>query len=152
MRIMGLPRLLLAALAGCLLLAGCGSGPSQVRAAVLIGDQEVSVDQVQQLIDNAVADRPAARQLAQQHKLDLLGREIVRQLVLHELLGRAAQREHLTADPSLVAEARNLLTQPVSTNSTDPSELAASIVAHARSADYASDRALEQQLGTKYFD
>ncbi|HKS48010.1 MAG TPA: hypothetical protein VJT49_23440 [Amycolatopsis sp.] len=155
MRIMGRPRGLrgvTAVLAFCLLLAGCGSGPSQARAAVLIGDREISVDQVQQLIDRAVRTQPAAQQLAQQHKLDLIGREVVRQLVVHELIGEVAQREGLSADPAVVGQLVAALGQPQSATAADPSQLAGLIVARVRDhTESATDIALEQELGSKYY-
>lgn len=156
MRIMGRPRALrgvTAVLALCLLVAGCGSGPSQVRAAAFLPGHEVSVDQVQQLIDKAVQEQPAAQQLAQQHKLDQVGREAVRQLVLHDLITRAAAREGLTTDPALATQLAASLDRPVSINDVDPSQLANAIVARVRDhGEYASDYLLEQALGGKYFD
>lgn len=152
-RIMARPRALVAVLAGCLLLAGCGSGPSQTTAAVLFGDHEVTVDQVQQVIDRAVQRQPAARQLAQQHKLDLLGRAVVSQLVLHELITRAARREGLRADPTQVEQAMAGLDQPVPTSGVDPAGLASAIALRARDrTEAATDYLLEQELGDKYAD
>ncbi|HET6501110.1 MAG TPA: hypothetical protein VFG87_10145 [Amycolatopsis sp.] len=146
------PRAFFAAFTGCLLLAGCGSGPSQTQTAAYVGDGTVSIDQVQQLIDKAVQEQPAAQQLAQQHKLDQLGREVVRQLVVHEEITSAARREGLTADPVTVAQEANALDQPVSADATDPSQLPEGIVARARDhTEYATDYELEQRLGAKYF-
>lgn len=152
-RIMRRPRVLVTVLLGCLVLAGCGSGPSQVRAAVLIGDHEITVDQVQQVIDRAVREQPAAQQLAQQHKLDLVGRAVVGQFVIHELITRAAQREGLHADPVQVNQAMDVLAQPVSVGSTDPSELPGQIALRARDrTEAATDYVLERQLGEKYIN
>jgi outer membrane murein-binding lipoprotein Lpp len=155
MRIMGRPRALVAVLAAGLLLAGCGSGPNQVQAAVLVGDHEVPIDQVQQLIDKAVQEQPAAQQLAQQHKLDQLGRAIVSQLVQHELITRAAQREHLVADQNLLGQtlAQDPLAVPVPTTGVDPSQLPVLIAYRTRDHREAiTDQLLMQALGTKYFD
>ncbi|OXM73221.1 hypothetical protein CF166_11060 [Amycolatopsis sp. KNN50.9b] len=155
MRIMGRSRSLLAALAACLLLAGCGSGPSQVGAAVIVGDREITVDQVQDLLDKAVLEQPAAQQLSQQHKLDLLGREIVRQLVVHDVLARAAQREGLAVDPRLLDQflADDPLADPVSTAGADPSQLAQQIANRVRDhREVITDSLLLQALGQKYLD
>jgi hypothetical protein len=156
MRIMGRPRALrgvTAVLALCLLVAGCGSGPSQVRAAAFLSGHEISVDQIQQLIDKAVQEQPAAQQLAQQHTLDQVGREAVRQLVLHDLVTRAAAREGLVTDPALATQLAATLDRPVSINDVDPSQLATAIVARVRDhGEYASDYLLERALGIKYFD
>lgn len=155
MRIMGRPRAVVAVLAGCLVLAGCGSGPSQARAAFLMGNTEVSQDQVQALIDKAVQEQPAARQLAQQHKLDQLGREIVSQLVVHELVNRAAQREGLVADETVVSNtlAQDPLAAPVPTTNVDPSQLPRQIAYRVRDHREAiTDQALMQALALKYYD
>lgn len=155
MRIMGRPRVLVAVLAACLLLAGCGSGPSQVRAAFLLGDREVSQDQVQQLIDKAVREQPAAQQLAQQHELDQLGRAIVSQLVVHELVTRAAQREGLVADDTLISQAlaQDPLATPVSTTGVDPSQLPSQLAYRVRDHREAiTDQVLMRALAQKYFD
>lgn len=154
MGIMGRPRAVLAALAGALLLAGCGTGPSQVGAAVLYDGHEVSQDEVQSLIDKAVREQPAAQQLAQQHKLDQLGRGIVTQLVVHELVRKAAQREHLVANEnavqSLLAQAQ--LDTPVGAQSTDPSQLAGQIAYRVRDhREAVTDQVLLEQLGERYF-
>lgn len=154
MRIMGRPRALVAVLAACLLLAGCGSGPSQVGAAILFSDHEVTQDQVQQLIDKAVREQPAAQQLSQQHKLDLLGRELVSQLVLHDAIGRAARSEGLVADANVVNQtlAQDPLAQPLSTTNVDPSQLARQIAFRVRDHREAiTDQLLMQELGARYF-
>ncbi|MDQ3787420.1 MAG: hypothetical protein M3422_09275, partial [Actinomycetota bacterium] len=70
-------------------LSACGTGPSQVNSAVIIDDHVISVDEVQSLIDKVVKE-PAARPLAQQHKLDLVAREVVSQLVTHQVLSEVA--------------------------------------------------------------
>lgn len=153
MRIIGRPRTVLAALGGVLLLAGCGTGPSQVGAAVLYDGHEVSQDQVQSLIDKAVREQPAAQQLAQQHKLDQLGRGIVTQLVLHQLVQKAAQREGLVANESAVQSllAQAQLDTPMTAQQTDPSQLAAGIAVHVRDHhEVAADEVLMQELAERY--
>jgi hypothetical protein len=151
---MGRPRALFAVLAGCLLLAGCGSGPSQVGAAVIIGDHVVSVDEVQQLIDKAVKEQPLAQQLAQQHKLDLVGREIVHQLVIHDVLTKVAQREGLAVNDAQVSQVlqKDPLAAPLPTNGSVPASLAPQeIVIRARDHRAAiTDTILQQQLALKY--
>ena len=155
MRIMGRPRALVAVLAAGLLLAGCGSGPSQVRTAVFLGDRQVSIDEVQQLIDKAVREQPAAQQLAQQHKLDQVGREVVRQLVVHQTVTQTAEQDRVMIDPNQLAQlmAQDPLAAPVSTTNVDPPQLAQQIVYRARDhRDVISDQLLLQSLGAQYFD
>ncbi|MFD9894301.1 hypothetical protein ACFWY9_33555 [Amycolatopsis sp. NPDC059027] len=155
MRIMGRPRGLIAVLAGALLLSGCGAGPSQVGAAVIIGDRSASVDQVQSLIDKAVREQPYAQQLARQHKLDLVGREVVRQLVVHELIGKAAKQEGLTVDETQLAKdlQDDQLSRPVPVElaQQSPATAVSLVVNSARDHREAlTDQLLLRQLGAKY--
>ncbi|WP_327436803.1 SurA N-terminal domain-containing protein [Amycolatopsis alkalitolerans] len=148
-------RAVVAVLAGVLALAGCGSGPRQVGAAFLIGNHEVTQDQVQALIDKAVREQPAAQQLAQQHKLDQLGRAIVSQLVVHELVTTAARHEGLTADENLVTQtlAQDPLAAPVPTTGVDPSQVPDQIAYRARDhREAVTDQVLMRDLALKYFD
>ncbi|MBB4688298.1 SurA N-terminal domain-containing protein [Amycolatopsis jiangsuensis] len=151
---MGRPRALVAVVAGAFLLAGCGAGPSQVGTAAVVDGKVTSIDQVQDLLNRAVREQPYAQELASQHKLDLVGREIVRQTVLHEVVAKAARKEGLTADQSAITEALQK----------DP--LAAAVPAGAVQDDAAgvtqlvwrlrdhrealTDQYLEQQLAVKY--
>jgi hypothetical protein len=154
MRIMSRPRVLFAVLASCFLLAGCGSGPGQAGAAVIIGDHVVSIDQVQALIDRAVQDQPLARQMGQQHKLDLIGREAVKQLVVHDVLTKVAKREGLVVNEAQISQtlAKDPLVQPLpSDGSVPPDQAAKEIVIRARDHREAlTDVLLQQQLALKY--
>jgi hypothetical protein len=134
MRIMGRPRALVAVVAGALLLAGCGSGPSQVGAAVIIGDRSISVDQVQNLIDKAVREQPYARKLASEHKLDVVGRAVVSQLVLHELLAKAAEKHGITPNYAQIDTqlANDPLNGPVPADASDEAQAVNQVVARAR--------------------
>jgi hypothetical protein len=76
-----------------------------VSAAAIIDGKVTSIDQVQDLLDKAVQEQPYAKQLAAQHKLDLVGREIVRQTLLHAAVTKAAQKEKLTADEDAIGAA-----------------------------------------------
>ena len=155
MRIMGRPRALVAVLAACLVLAGCGSGPSQVETAVYLGGRNVPIEAVQQLIDKAVQEQPAAQQLARQHKLDQLGREIVRQLIVHQTVTQTAEMDGVKIDPRQLDQvlAQDPLTTPVSTDSADPSQLAQQIVYRVRDhREVISDQLLLQSLGEQYVD
>ncbi|WP_329055144.1 hypothetical protein OG738_17285 [Amycolatopsis sp. NBC_01488] len=149
---MGRPRALVAVVAGALLLAGCGSGPSQVGSAFIVGDRSVSLDEVQSMIDQAVREQPYTQKLAREHKLDLLGREIVRQTVLHELTARAARQEGLVADQAKVA---SLTAQenaaPVGDTGQGDSVAVTQIVSKLRDPnEVATDVVLEEQLAQKY--
>jgi hypothetical protein len=93
----------LAVLGGAL--TACGNGPSQVNSAVIIGDRVITVDDVQRRLDTALAAEPAAKDLAKNHKLDVVSRGIVNELVRHELLSEAAKRENLTVSEGDLREA-----------------------------------------------
>ncbi|WP_460437602.1 hypothetical protein [Amycolatopsis stemonae] len=149
---MGRPRALVAVVAGALLLAGCGSGPSQVGSAVIVGDRSVGLDQVQSMIDQAVREQPYAQKLAREHKLDLLGREIVRQTVLHELTLRAAQKEGLVADQAKIAGlAAQENATPVGDTGQGDGVAVTQIVSKLRDRnEVASDVVLEMQIAQKY--
>jgi len=151
MRIMGRPRALVAVVAGALLLAGCGAGPSQVGSAVIVGDRSVSLDSVQSMIDQAVRDHPYAKKLAGEHKLELLGREIVRQTVLHELTLRATKQENLVADQAKIAGlAAQVTPAPVTDTGQGDQVAVTQIVSKLRDRnEVASDVVFEQQLAQK---
>lgn len=134
-------------------LSACGTGPSQVNSAVIIDDHAISVDEVQGLIDKVVKE-PAARPLAQQHKLDLVAREAVTQLVTHELITEIAREENLRVDPEQLANLReqNPLEQELPTDGSAPAEqLVPLLVNRARGFDaYANDNLLLVELAKKY--
>lgn len=134
-------------------LTACGTGPSQVNSAVIIDDHVISVDEVQSLIDKVVKE-PAARPLTQQHKLDLVAREAVTQLVTHKLLTEVAEEENLRVDQeqlSLLRE-QNPLAQELPDDGSVPAEqLVPALVNRARGFDaYANDNLLLIELAKKY--
>ncbi|HKN98132.1 MAG TPA: hypothetical protein VJX10_13510 [Pseudonocardiaceae bacterium] len=78
------------------LLAGCGSGPSQVGSALIVGNTSVSDSQVQGELRDMLASQASAQQALKQGKLDQTSRAIVTTHVLHVLVGRAAAENHLS--------------------------------------------------------
>ncbi|HEX4725736.1 MAG TPA: hypothetical protein VH333_24705, partial [Pseudonocardiaceae bacterium] len=90
------------------LLAACGSGPSQVNAALIVGSTTVSVDQIQHELSDVLASQPAAQQAQQQGKLDEASRTLVTGHVLHVLVGRAASQYGLSVSDQQVDQ---LITQ-----------------------------------------
>lgn len=138
-------------------LSACGSGPNQVGAAAIVGDHAISVDHVQQLLENALRDEPAADQLAKQRKLDLATRKIVGQLVVHELVNEAARREGLSVDERDVAELHARLDQPAEPlpedGSAPPEALVErTVIAALDRREYARDLLLQQMLAVKYLN
>jgi hypothetical protein len=82
--------------AAALLLSACGSGPSQVGSALIVGNSSVSVNQIQRELTDVLATQQAAQQAQQQNKLDLAARSLVTGHVLHVLVGRAASQYGLS--------------------------------------------------------
>jgi len=134
-------------------LSACGTGPSQVNAAVILGDRVISVDQVQSLVDKVVKE-PAARSLAQQHKLDLVAREVVGQLIVHEVVTDVARSEGLRVDEDKLADlrAQNPFGQKLVVGSDVPTEqLVPELVYRARGFDaYANDQLLLEALAKEH--
>jgi hypothetical protein len=137
-------------------LTACGSGPSQVNTAVIVDGKTISVDEVQSLLDKVVREQPAARPWTQEHKLDLVAREAVSQLVEHELLLKAAREEGITVEPADVDQA--VKSDPFkdklpADGSVPPDALASQLVYRARDLrDTVTDQLLMLQLADKYFD
>ncbi|MGX7825326.1 SurA N-terminal domain-containing protein [Actinokineospora sp. 24-640] len=111
-----------------LVLGACSSGPSQVNAAAIVGGTTISVDRVQQLVEEAVKVEPAAQALADQRKLDLLSRAVLRQLVLHELIAVYARDNNVIVDPGQVGQLAGQLTSSLQPLPTDGSVTADVIV------------------------
>jgi hypothetical protein len=86
------------------LVAGCGSGPSQVGAAAIVGDRVVPLDQVQRQLNTVLAkEGPEAKaQLKAGEQLVDVSRQIVSLDIQHELLAITAQREQLSVDEQQV--------------------------------------------------
>jgi hypothetical protein len=126
-------------------LAACGSQPREANSAVIIGDRVISVDDVQGRLENALNKEPAARDLAKNHKLDLVSRSIVTQLVRHELITEVAKRENLSVSERDVEEL-------LAANAPPEDPVQRSVQAAFDPKEYARDRLLTQRLGTKYQD
>jgi hypothetical protein len=82
--------------AAAALLTACGSGPSQVGTALIVGNTSVSVNQIQQELDDALNSQPAVKKAQEQGQLATTSRGFVTTHVLHELVSDAAAREQLS--------------------------------------------------------
>lgn len=87
-----------------LLVAGCGTGPSQVGSAAIVGDTVLPLETVQQRLDVVLQKEPEARKLHDQRKLDQVARQLVTLGVQHQLIELAARREGVTVSEEDVAE------------------------------------------------
>jgi hypothetical protein len=134
-------------------LTACGTGPSQVNSAVILDDRVITVDEVQGLVDKVVKE-PAARSLAQQHKLDLVAREVVGQLIVHEVLTDVARREGVRVNQEELADlrAQNPFNQELAADSGMPADqLVPELVYRARGFEaYANDQLLLAELAKQH--
>lgn len=96
------------------MLVGCGSGPSQIGAAALVGGTVIPVDRVQQQLDIVLTKEgeQAKTQLVAGSQLDDVSREILTQAVRHELLAVAARREGLSVDDEQITDVLGQLGGP----------------------------------------
>ena len=78
-----------------LLLAACGSGPSQAGSAAIVGDDVISLDAVQQELTAAVATQTVAQQAQSQGQLDAISREIISERILHQVTAAAAAKYNI---------------------------------------------------------
>ncbi|KID31982.1 hypothetical protein JD82_02612 [Prauserella rugosa] len=142
-RIMRRPAALFTAAAALLVLAGCGSGPSQVTSAAIVGQRSVPLDGVQQEVHWLLDNVPQMREAQKQRKLDLYAREVVRGRVVHELAEMAAERENVRPEQGEVDR--------LVRGSGGSAEVARSAgVAPDRVRDLAYDQVVLQKLAEKY--
>lgn len=111
-----------------LVLGGCATGPSQANAAAIVGGKTITVDRVQELVRKAVEIEPAAQVLADQRKLDLLSRAVLKQLVMHELIDAYARENAVTVDPGQVSQLATQIGESLKPLPTDGSATADVIV------------------------
>jgi predicted nucleic acid-binding protein len=126
-------------------LTACGSGSTQANSAVIIGKRVISVDEVQQRLDTALSKEQVAKDLAKNHKLDLVSRGIVSTLVLHELIVEQVRRDGLSVSEKDVAD---FLARAAPAE--DPVQRAVDAGFDAK--ELARDRLLLQTIGNKYLD
>ncbi|WP_433029381.1 hypothetical protein [Actinomycetospora sp. CA-053990] len=101
-------------LLGLVVLAGCGTGPSRVDAAAVVGDQVITIDDIQGRLRTAVPDLRVAvdQQGAQQgiapgapippQLLAQESRRLVTVRVLHELIAEQSRRDGIVVPPQRV--------------------------------------------------
>ena len=79
-----------------LLLSGCGSGSVRPGAAALVGDERITVDTLQEVVERGLADPQAEEQLGQDRPA--FQRQVLSRLVNREVLQAAAEQEGVTVD------------------------------------------------------
>lgn len=89
------------------LLTACGSGPSQVSSAAIVGDSSVPLAMVQQRLATVLRKEPDAKKIQQQHQLDSVSRSIVTLSVRHDLIVKAAQQEGLSVNEAQITQLIN---------------------------------------------
>ena len=77
--------------------SGCGTGPSQVGSAVIVGTNAVPLEQVQSRLDVALGKTDVVAQLASSGVgAPDIARDVVTGAVMHDLLARTAATEGIT--------------------------------------------------------
>lgn len=136
-----------AAVLSTAMLAGCGSGPSKVTSAAIVGDTAITIEYVQDWWDRYVSDPERKEQVRAAEAYDDLGRVIVTQAVRHELLRLVAEREKLDFDEADVSELiEELGGAQAAVDATN------SIYDRDTIRDRARDQLLAVALGRKYFE
>lgn len=103
----------IAVLAACAavgaLVTGCGSGPTQIGTAAVVGGHPISLDVVQQNITNVLADSADARSLQQQKPSTFapVARTIVKYSVWDELSNQLAAKNGVRVDQAQVDQLYN---------------------------------------------
>ena len=89
-------RLVVSAGLAVLVLSGCGSGQVRPGAAALVGEQRITVDRLQQVVERGLADPQAEESVG----ADRSGfqRQVLARLVNREVLRAAAAKEGVTVD------------------------------------------------------
>jgi hypothetical protein len=130
------------------LLAGCGTGPSQAGTAAIVGDTAISLERVQDWWQRVVSDDAIKEQLRDRGQFDDLGRVIVRETARHELLRQAAAREGLRFDEAQVSELISTLGgEQAAVEALGPIVYDASTIR-----DRARDQLLAVDLGRRFFN
>jgi hypothetical protein len=132
-------------LAAAFLLVACGSGPSQINSALIVGGTSVSVDQVQNELNDVLATQTTSQQAQLQSKLDQASRALVRGHVLHVLLQRAAKQYGLAVTDQQV-------NQVISQAGGTTKAAAALFIDPSNIHDGVRDLLLEVALARKYAD
>jgi hypothetical protein len=140
------PVLLLALVAACAVLAGCGEGPRQAGSAAIVGSNAVSLSTVQAQVDGVLGRPDGARMVGQRGGTPAdVSRLMVTRDVQHLLLAEAARRDGIVVDDRQVdAE----LAKPGTA-----AELTDSLVFDPASArDAVRDQLISKALTTRYLD
>jgi hypothetical protein len=144
----GATALAIVAVAGGLL-AGCGSGPSQIGSAAIVGDTAIPLEYIQDWFDRVVANRERKEQLRSQGQFDDLGRFLVTETVRHELLNAVVAREGMTFNEQQVSEQVSELLDQLG----GPEQVAQNTVYDETTIrQRARDQLLALELGKKYFE
>lgn len=94
-----------------LALTGCGNGPFQAGAAATVGDRRITTTDLKTIVDRGLAD-PTAQQNIGTDKAGF-ERVVLRRLIDHEILLRAAAKEHVTVSAGDALAARTRITDQV---------------------------------------
>jgi hypothetical protein len=127
------------------LLTACGSGPSQVGAALIVGNTSVSDSQIHQELTSLLDTQSAVAQAQKQGLLDQVSRHLVTSHVQHELITAAAAKYGLSVPDVQIDQA-------ISRAGGIAKIATAEQVDQTQARSVAKDSLLEVELAQKYAD
>ncbi|GGP59683.1 SurA N-terminal domain-containing protein [Saccharothrix coeruleofusca] len=141
-------RFTLVGVAVALLVAGCGSGPSQVGSAAIIGDTAIPLEFVQQRLDDYLDRRAEGPALQGQPEMGLAdaARNILTYKIQHELTLQLAQQEGVSVSDETLTEAMERL------GGGEAASAGTLFDATTIRDERARDQYLQLELGRKYFE
>lgn len=134
-----------ALLAGLLLLTGCGDGELRPGAAALVGEERITTDQLQEVVDRGLADPQAAQQLGSD--LEAYQRLTLSRLINREILAHAAEQEDVSVTEGDVAEQIDRFVQQAGSRESLEEQAAQSGIAPPDLEPFVRDIVLDQALG-----
>ncbi|WP_127782164.1 SurA N-terminal domain-containing protein [Rhodococcus sp. X156] len=96
--------LALAAAAAALVVTGCGGGPTLPGAAATVGDDRISVEQLQSQVDSVLTFRGGPENAAVRDQLPTITQQVLSGEVQRALVARAVQRTNLPVDEQAIAD------------------------------------------------
>jgi parvulin-like peptidyl-prolyl isomerase len=132
-------------LAGLLLLTGCGEGELRPGAAAIVGEERITTEELQQIVDRGLADPQAAQQLGSD--LEAYQRLTLSRLINRAILAHAAEQEGVSVTEGDVDEQIELFVQQAGSRESLDEQAAQSGIAPPDLKPFVRDIVLDQALG-----
>lgn len=139
------PRLLALAAGAVLLLTGCGDGEVRPGAAAIVGDERITTDQLQEIVERGLEDPAAKQQLGAD--LPAYQRLALSRLINAELLEQAAEEAGVTVTQGDVDEQIEQFAQQAGGRETLEQQAAQSGIAPQDLPPFVRSIVLDQELG-----